>query len=83
MSRMKWSNLKSLKCPECGKPLGDKTNKKGPYGYYKVRECTNCSFLITENKFNEVVNGLYFPRKKKPAEVDMDFDRNLRGLSEL
>lgn len=56
---MKWSNLKTMQCPDCGKSLKDKAA-----GY-----CCECGFCISYEKFRSVINNIY---KSKPRHYDAD-----------
>lgn len=54
---MKWNALKSNKCPKC---LG--LLNQNPIT--AMHECLNCNdFMISEEKFNSIVNNIYHPKK--------------------
>lgn len=44
---MKWQNLKTGKCPECGGPL-NRTSAKG------IHFCRDCDFKISEARIIEI-----------------------------
>ena len=52
---MKWNNLKDYKCPKDGEPMKD-------IGHY--HSCTKCIFSINKEKFDEIVNNIYKPKKR-------------------
>lgn len=75
MNKLIWSRLKSMKCPECNRPIG-RNLMEATYC------CSNdkCSFKkITDKRFNEIINSLY---QKKPILED-EVERNQRELNNL
>ena len=63
---MNWKNLKNNKCPECTSLLLGRNGCE--------YACLNCGFVISNEKFEKIVNDLY-----KPKKFQSDDDR----LSEL
>lgn len=51
ISGLKWSNLKELKCPKCGRSLF--VNPQAPFGIYDQVQCSThgCRFRISAEKF--------------------------------
>ncbi len=61
---MNWKNLKNNKCPKC---LGVLTHDKDNMILY----CDDCGdFKIGEERFEEIVNGLYKPKKRQQEDED-------------
>lgn len=54
---MKWQNLKTGKCPECGGPL-NRTNSKG------IHSCRDCDFKISEDRIIEIFSDPVHPINK-------------------
>lgn len=64
---MKWSNLKDYLCPECGKKLTDNTANK------QNHLCMNCHFSIGDEKFKDIVNNMYKPKRyEEPDRSNWD-----------
>lgn len=61
---MNWRALKNVDCPNCIEPL------KVPLlsGFY---ECPLCTFKISEEKFDAIVNKLYKPRQYTTPEDNL------------
>lgn len=62
---MKWSNLKSKKCPKDGTPLQESpTGLECPFidAYYNEP----CKFFITHERRSELVNKLKKPSPRQP-----------------
>lgn len=69
---MDWNNLKDNKCPKCSYPLTESDSKMHMY-------CINCTdFFIKKEKFDEVVNSLYKPKRKRYNAFD-----NMEALNNL
>ena len=70
---MNWNNLKSMKCPKCGKAL------KG-FIDIKCQDQNKCKFTITSKRFDEVVKDLY---TKGRTCVTVTEEENLSKLNNL
>lgn len=68
---MNWENLKSMLCPQCGKPL------KG-FIDIKCQDQNKCKFTIGSKKFDELVTKMYKPKIKDTQE-----EENLSRLNNL
>lgn len=68
---MNWNNLKSNKCPECSEVLTIKL--------LKGSECLKCGFMISETKFDKIVESMHKLGQKRC----MTFDENLEMLNNL
>ena len=44
---MKWNNLKSYKCPDCGAPLTQRGD---------MHTCKECTFKIGEEKLKQIIS---------------------------
>lgn len=72
---MNWARLKSLKCPKCNRDISGSLLENT----YRCdgREEGACDFLISEEKFNQVVNNLYKPKSYKIPDDNMSALNNL------
>lgn len=70
---MDWNNLKSNKCPECESSLESSI---------RFHKCTNpeCDFRCSTQKFAQIVNTLYQP--KRNSRID-EVDDNLSALNNM
>ena len=69
---MKWNNLKEYKCPKCGSNLREAFNAREN----KIHVCgqaKKCGFVIGDDAFSRVVNGVY--KTKKVKEPQDNFKR--------
>ncbi len=60
---MNWKNLKDTKCPSCKSLLVD-------YPSSRMYKCPTGDFSIGYDKFNQVVNNLYKPKKDYVIQTD-------------
>lgn len=67
---MKWSNLRSFKCPNCEWILHNKSDD-----FYK---CTGCHYKIYKEVFDNIIFSMTKPRTKLASEED-----NLEELNNL
>lgn len=68
---MNWSNLKNFSCPKCSH------NLQNCIEYF---HCSDCSFSINKNKFDEIVTERYRPIRDIPQD---DEDSRLAELNNL
>lgn len=73
---MNWKNLKKNNCPKCFGSLATILLEK------RI-ECLNCKFSISQAKFDEIVNDIYQPKRKRYEERDNSSDLNNLGAEEL
>ncbi len=64
---MKWNNLKNFKCPACSNILDNQVTRY---------VCLSCHYQISKERFDEIVSGMYAPKKKV-------FEENLSDLNNL
>lgn len=60
---MKWTNLKIMRCPACGRPVQQEILKG-------MVECKSCNFGVGIDKFEEIVQGMYRPKMRMPEAQD-------------
>lgn len=70
--KLKWINLKSMKCPQCGKALK-------MFLDFKCQDQKKCKFSISTKKFEDVVNKLYLPKNS----YEVQEENNLSKLNNL
>lgn len=68
-NNMKWSNLKSMKCPKCG----------GKVTVLLICSNSFCDFKISKQKFDIIINNLY----KTKDDTYYDGRDNLERLNNL
>jgi hypothetical protein len=68
---MIWTRLKSMKCPkQC----------KGDLRFVqelRTYNCSDCTFIMNENKFNSIVENLYLPKSQQTSIDNFEALQNL------
>lgn len=65
---MNWKNLTENKCPKCSAYLKHSALSL-------VISCSLCDFMISNKRYNEIVNDMYRPKIRETFE-DNSFDLN-------
>ena len=59
MGKLNWKNIKNNKCPKCDSGLEQ---------FDEVYKCVDCDFVITEDRYNSLIDDLDRDEKKKEME---------------
>jgi len=73
---MKWNNLKNNKCPNCNSAL------LFSHEIITHWKCSKCSFQISNERFESLVDKLYHPQKLIDSR-NQDIQNNLSALNNM
>lgn len=74
---MIWKRLKENKCPRCVSYLMPSSDRSGVYNGVTKCSSKTCDFAIGTDKFDDMINDMYRPKKERR------YDDNLSALNNL